>query len=200
MQSVLQSLQDEGVQVEEVTLENWDGEEIKKAFYDRVVFLMGAFMDSALSRQDVDQLCNYNKHLLDICGEMTPADTMRAYMVEGQMAQTFGTLFQKYDAFICPTCATPHIPADFDAETQTLTIDGHDQVDQALCGIMTFPFNILHRLPVLNMPSGQTQRDMPTGIQIVAAPYKDDMVFHIGMCLEEVRGQFFAADHLPVVA
>ena len=42
---------------------------------------------------------------------------------------------------------------------------------------MTYPFNILSRLPVISLPSGTADNNVPTGIQLVARTFDDKKVF-----------------------
>ena len=53
--------------------------------------------------------------------------------------------------------------------------------------IVTFPFNILSRCPVLAGPSGRASAGVPTGIQIVGSTYDDTTVFRVSAPLEQSR-------------
>ncbi len=46
--------------------------------------------------------------------------------------------------------------------------------------LMTLPFNMLSRCPVLNVPTGFAANGMPTGKQIVGQTYDDISVFQVG--------------------
>jgi aspartyl-tRNA(Asn)/glutamyl-tRNA(Gln) amidotransferase subunit A len=53
--------------------------------------------------------------------------------------------------------------------------------------IMTIPFNILSRCPVLAVPSGWAASGVPTGVQIVGQTYDEISVFRVGACLEALH-------------
>jgi Asp-tRNA(Asn)/Glu-tRNA(Gln) amidotransferase A subunit family amidase len=49
---------------------------------------------------------------------------------------------------------------------------------------MSHPFNMLGKLPVLSVPSGFSSNNVPTGIQIIARSYSDELVFQGGYNFE----------------
>jgi Asp-tRNA(Asn)/Glu-tRNA(Gln) amidotransferase A subunit family amidase len=53
--------------------------------------------------------------------------------------------------------------------------------------VMTPLFNMFSRCPVLAVPSGFTDSEMPTGIQIVGRPFDDVAVFRVGAALARAR-------------
>ena len=55
-----------------------------------------------------------------------------------------------------------------------------------MCWTMCYPFNMLGRLPVLSVPSGFASNGVPTGIQIVARSYADEIVFQAGFNYEKL--------------
>ena len=46
--------------------------------------------------------------------------------------------------------------------------------------VMSHPFNMIGKLPVLSVPSGLSSSNVPTGIQIIARSYSDELVFQGG--------------------
>ena len=43
--------------------------------------------------------------------------------------------------------------------------------------VMTYPFNVMSRCPVLSVPSGHAANGVPTGLQIVGRTYDEVSVF-----------------------
>jgi amidase len=64
-------------------------------------------------------------------------------------------------------------------------------VNPSLGWVMTTPFNMLSRCPVLTVPSGRAANGVPTGIQIVGRTYSDADVFRAGLAYETARGQWY---------
>lgn len=60
--------------------------------------------------------------------------------------------------------------------------------------MMTVPFNIANRNPVLCVPVGRSSDDVPIGAQIVGRPYDDATVFHVGAAIESGRGEWYRED------
>jgi amidase len=106
------------------------------------------------------------------------------------MYQTLGPLLETYDVLICPTNALPAVPAEFDQTSDKVEINGKE-VNPSLGWVMTTPFNMLSRCPVLTIPSGRAANGVPTGIQIVGRTYSDADVFRAGLAYETAQGQWY---------
>ena len=104
----------------------------------------------------------------------------------------------KFDVFICPTLALPSVGAEHDP-ANGLSINGKP-VDPRYGWIMTYPFNMLSRCPVLSVPSGHAKSGIPTGNQIVGKTYSDADVFRAGLAFEEAVGGWFTKPQTRPVA
>jgi Asp-tRNA(Asn)/Glu-tRNA(Gln) amidotransferase A subunit family amidase len=51
--------------------------------------------------------------------------------------------------------------------------------------VMTLPFNIASRCPVLSIPSGLSRDGVPTGLSVVGSTYDDVTVFRAAAAHEE---------------
>lgn len=107
-----------------------------------------------------------------------------------QMYQTLGPVLATHDVFICPTNNVPSVRADHDPWDTTFTVNGQ-KADPEYGWVMTHPFNMLHNLPVLSLPSGFASSGVPTGIQIVARPWDDARVFKAGLAYEQAVGGWY---------
>ena len=52
---------------------------------------------------------------------------------------------------------------------------------------MTYPFNLMAWCPVMRVPSGFGDGDMPTAVQVVGRTFDDPTVFRIATALEKAR-------------
>jgi Asp-tRNA(Asn)/Glu-tRNA(Gln) amidotransferase A subunit family amidase len=93
---------------------------------------------------------------------------------------------ERFDALLCPTLALPALDAGEDYVGGGPTIDGRRLGDYFEM-LLTIPFNVAGRCPVLSLPSGRAADGVPTGVQIVGRTYNDDTVFHVGAALERAR-------------
>ena len=121
-------------------------------------------------------------------------------VLEAQIQEQLAPVFERYDALICPTSGVPALLAE-DPELAGLPPVADNDPDPIFATIMTVPFNILSRCPVLAVPSGWAENAVPTGIQIVGRSYDDATVFRLGAAVEAARPWGYRdAEHLPSLA
>jgi len=102
--------------------------------------------------------------------------------LEGELYPPLGDLFNEIDILMCPTVATQGFVAGEDYVDATVSV-GSEEVpwEHAL---LTLPFNVIGRCPVLSVPSGRAPNGVPTGVQLVGRTYDDVTVFAAGKALE----------------
>lgn len=103
----------------------------------------------------------------------------------GAFHDQVGPLLEKYHVLICPTVATNEIGATM-RPWESVTVDGR-MIDTDYGWVMTHPFNMLGRLPVMAVPAGIGTNGLPVGIQIVARAFDDARSFQVAAALERVR-------------
>ena len=92
-------------------------------------------------------------------------------------------IFQSSDVLICPTMALP-APDIHSKDSDFSRIDG----DGMLHGLeMTCIFNMIGQCPALSVPSGMTNENLPTAVQIVGRRFDDPTVLRIGFVIEKLR-------------
>jgi aspartyl-tRNA(Asn)/glutamyl-tRNA(Gln) amidotransferase subunit A len=86
-------------------------------------------------------------------------------------------LFREVDAVLLPAtpCTAPRIGQD------TFTLDGVEMPVRANLGLYTQPISFIG-LPVVAVPVPLTP--LPIGVQIVAAPWREDVALRIAYALE----------------
>ena len=100
-----------------------------------------------------------------------------------------------YDALICPTLVTTSIPADLGHPDS----EGTSELGEMLSLAMTYPFNILGRLPVANVPIGVApSTGVPIGMQIVGPIDADAVPLRLALGIENEIGNFFER-HRPAL-
>jgi aspartyl-tRNA(Asn)/glutamyl-tRNA(Gln) amidotransferase subunit A len=102
--------------------------------------------------------------------------------LEGELYAPLGRLLDEYDALICPTFAIPALPAEYDTD-QPVLVNGVP-CDEWWDVMMTLPFNIASRCPVLSIPSGLSRDGVPTGLSVVARTYDDVTAFRVAAAHE----------------
>jgi amidase len=112
-----------------------------------------------------------------------------ATTVAGEMYRPLATVLERCNVFVCPTNALAAVPADLDPTSTEVRING-SSVDPVLGWVMTYPFNMLSRCPVMSVPSGRAETGVPIGIQIVGRSFDDVSVFRAAAAYEEAVGGF----------
>ena len=122
-----------------------------------------------------------------------------AEAVRLSMYRDMSGVFARYRALATPTTSVPSVPADLPIEGAALEINGKP-VDPVWDWCLTYPFNMLGHLPAASAPSGFASSGVPTGLQIVGAPYDEAGVLQIAAALERVRPWLNVPERRPHIA
>lgn len=121
-----------------------------------------------------DQLTSYGRRFVELAQHLGPLqaktaaeEALRLYRIIDEHVFRNG-----YDALITPTVATTNIPAGFDPTRDHVMINGKE-VDSYSGWFLTSLFSLLNWMPVINVPTGVADNNVPTGLQIVVRPYDD---------------------------
>ncbi len=132
--------------------------------------------------QHGDDLTSYARRFVAESAEISKDDLVSGLELEGRIYAPLGKLLAEYDALICPTFAVPALPAEYDVD-DALTVNGQPCRDW-LDVMMTLPFNIASRCPVLSVPSGRSRDGVPTGLSVVGKTYDDVTAFRVAAAHE----------------
>ena len=78
-----------------------------------------------------------------------------------------GSILDNFDLFICPTNALPAIKADIDIDDDDVIINNKVQQCDDFSWVMSHPFNMLGKLPVLSVPSSLNSNKVPAGTKLL---------------------------------
>jgi aspartyl-tRNA(Asn)/glutamyl-tRNA(Gln) amidotransferase subunit A len=183
-----EALGEAGAVVEEVTL-NWNRAEIVRASRAHYGAIFGAAIGSGV-KEHRELLMPYTRAFIDrALSAAQEGGYLEGLEIEGQIYAELGPLLERYDALICPTTAVAGLLAG-DDYVETEVVVGGVALDDYFDALMTIPFNIASRCPVLAVPSGLASAGLPTGLQIVGPTYDDERVFQVAAALERVRPWF----------
>jgi amidase len=139
---------------------------------------------------DPDIFMDYTREIVKGGRSSTAQRFLQAADVANEMYADVAKVFSKYRLLICPTTGIPAVPADSNGVDTDVFINGK-QVHPLHGWILTVPFNMLNRCPVISAPSGFGSSSVPTGIQIVGQTYRDQDVCHAALAYESVTGEGF---------
>jgi Asp-tRNA(Asn)/Glu-tRNA(Gln) amidotransferase A subunit family amidase len=128
------------------------------------------------------ELTSYARHLVEESAKIAKDDLIAGLELEGRIYAPLGALLADYDALICPTFAVPALPATYDVG-DPVEVNG-EPAAHWMDVMMTLPFNIASRCPVLSVPSGLSRDGIPTGLSVVGQTYDDVAAFRVAAAHE----------------
>ncbi|MFF2493457.1 amidase [Agromyces sp. NPDC058064] len=151
--------------------------------------VMGPFIESIVEGDAAraEQLMPYTRAFA--AQAAAGGDYVGGLVAESSFYRPFAELMTGYDVLVCPTVATTGLAADEPATDSTAIFSQ----------LMTLPFNVIGRVPVLAVPSGLAPNGVPTGVQIVGRTYDDAAVFRVGAALEQELALWTDAAWWPAV-
>jgi aspartyl-tRNA(Asn)/glutamyl-tRNA(Gln) amidotransferase subunit A len=174
-----------GALVEEVELP-WRRAEVTKATFVHFAAIFGAEIGGSV-RAHRELMTPYAIDLAERCERaLEEMSFFEGLELEARLYRPLGETLERYDALVCPTAGTRGLVAGDDYVGHGLEVGGVELEDY-MESLLTPPFNIASRCPVLAVPSGFADNGVPTGIQIVGRTYEDVTVFRVGAALERVR-------------
>lgn len=181
-----------GATVEQVRM-GWDLDVMRTGLAAHFAQMTASMMGTIVGDRTAE-MTDYARDFLTLASSAREHFTMfDAARAEYAFQQGLAEAMTGFDALICPTSAAVGFPA---GETMANGIEIDGRTVPWTDGLLTMPFNVNNRCPVLAVPSGFATCGMPTGIQIVGHPYDDDAVLSLGSALEERRGRLFDS-HRP---
>ena len=115
-----------------------------------------------------------------LAGALLPAAWVaRAQRVRRLYAEQVARVFERFDILLAaatPSAATP-IGAEF------FEINGHRLPVRPNMGLLTQPISCIG-LPVCAVPVWGAHPDLPIGVQVIAAPWREDLVLRVASALE----------------
>jgi aspartyl-tRNA(Asn)/glutamyl-tRNA(Gln) amidotransferase subunit A len=174
-------LRDQGALVVEVELP-WTRESLVGAAWAHFGGLFGAVIDQ-VPVEARELLMPYTRAFADRAAEHADAASRLAGLVaEAEVYAPLGTLLEQYDALLCPTLGVQGLVAGDDYVETAVEVGGRSWRWEDV--LMTIPFNVVGRVPVLAVPTGVAPNGVPTGAQVVAPTYDDATAFRVGAALE----------------
>ncbi|MGI9611810.1 MAG: amidase [Acidimicrobiales bacterium] len=171
-----------GAQVDEVDI-GWT-DEVLWAYRKHAAVIMGAWMLPYLE-SDRDILTPYAIAVAETAQQVTPSEFVRSMEIETEMWTQLAPVMSEHNALICPTAGVASVPLDFDPAGPDVDVGGRP-VASDYGWMMTYPFNMLSAMPVLNVPSGVAASGVPIGAQLVGRPFDDHGVFALGTLVEQL--------------
>jgi aspartyl-tRNA(Asn)/glutamyl-tRNA(Gln) amidotransferase subunit A len=170
-----------GAVVDRISLP-WELEMIKRAAAIHFGLIMAGSIAAEFGELG-EEFTPYVRDLVDGAKTITTRDIVEGLVLEARIYEPLGTLLDDYDALLCPTFAVAGLPAQWQMDPLPDRSDD-DWIDV----MMTLPFNIASRCPVVNVPAGRSSDGVPIGMSVVARTYDDVTAFRVAAAHEEHLG------------
>lgn len=154
--------------------------------YDILRLSSRAAAVGALGPADRAKLDPVVARVVDMAETITVADLVWAHQARARMKAGMMAFHQTYDLLVTPTMAVLPFPI---TKTQTAEDRHWYEMDGEIWSPYTFAFNMTQQ-PAASIPcglSGAGSREapgLPVGLQIVAAPFRDDLVLRAAAAFE----------------
>lgn len=191
------TLREAGATVEEVDLD-WNKSEIIAATRAHFGIIFGGSIGELLGEHR-DEMTPYAIRFAEEAATVKKEDYLRALEIEGRVYAQLGAVLERYRLLICPTFAVPALEAGQDYVGHGPVVNGVMQ-ESTYDVLMTVPFNICSRCPVMSVPSGLSRDGVPTGLQIVGRTYDDVSVFRAAAAFERLRPWLDAPERRPALS
>jgi Asp-tRNA(Asn)/Glu-tRNA(Gln) amidotransferase A subunit family amidase len=194
------AFRDAGATVEEFELP-WQHDEIMRAAFIHYGAIFGPWVQGVVADHP-EEVTPYAAAFAKRATIDQPGDLLEGLEIEGRIYAALGEILERYQLLICPTLAISALEAGLDYVDGGMTPDGIE-LSANFDHLMTIPFNICSRAPVMSVPSGFSRHGVPTGLQIVGRTFDDVSVFEAAAAFERVRpwpqgiGQRQATEAVP---
>ncbi|MBW4023217.1 MAG: AtzE family amidohydrolase [Proteobacteria bacterium] len=116
-----------------------------------------------------------------LAGSLVPAQWyLHAQKVRALWRQAMAELFADWDVLVAPATAVPAQPLG----QEMLEVDGQRMPLRPSFGLFTQPITCIG-LPVLAVPLQNAEGVLPIGVQLIAAPWREDLLIRAAGALEE---------------
>jgi amidase len=168
---------------------------------DKFVFLhgllsspIGTFIEIANAQRD--QLSPYMAEMLDMVKAVGPRQAEEAdELLERYHRQVQQRVFGKgYRILLMPTMTTPLVRADMFRSRETMP---DPWVGTGLGFALTWPWNLLNRYPIVDVPLGLVEERMPAGMQVIGQTFTDLDVFQVAYNWSKLRPPLYADGRFP---
>ena len=178
------ALRECGALVEEVAL-GWDPLEIGQAARAHFGTIFGPIVAEVVAEHE-SELTAYAVAFAREAATVTKEDFVRGLELEAEVYTELATVLERHRLLLCPTLAFPSLVAGEDYVDRGIEVNGIE-VGKWEDALMTLPFNICSRCPVMSVPSGFARTGVPTGVQLVGRTYDDVSVFRAAAAYERAR-------------
>lgn len=194
--STIQRLRDLGANIVEVDLP-WTTDQVRETSFAHFGQILAPAMTQIIGNSKNPRAAYTDQFIADALAQAESVSLVDSLRLDALFNQQLNTAMSGVDVLLCPTNAVDWLQADGDY------LDGISVAGRKLKhyweGHMTSPFNIANHRPVMNLPCGVGEANVPIGLQIVGQPWDERTVFQAALAMERVI-QFTSGNPYPALA
>ncbi|MDX6551919.1 MAG: hypothetical protein QOH74_407, partial [Gaiellales bacterium] len=144
--------------------------------------IFGAWIADVLA-QHREELTPYAVRFAEDCLAVPDGEYLVGLEFEGEIYASLGDVLTRHRLLLAPGFSVPALDAGEDYVERGPVVNGVEYED-VYDVLMTLPFNVCSRCPVMSMPSGLSPGGVPTAVQIAGRTFDDVSVFRAAAALE----------------
>ena len=179
-------LEDMGHYVEETVLTGIEYQPYFDALLAYRCSFIGAACDqiaAVLGRSVKEHLEPLTFELYKRASETSSAALISALAPVSRVCQCVGQFFQNYDLLLTPTTAKLPVRLGTIRFDREVSLEEHSRLDYSSCPSLDL-FNVTGQ-PAISLPAGQSQDDLPIGVQFVARFGEEELLLQVASAFEQ---------------
>lgn len=188
-------LRRQGAIVEEVEL-GWRCDDIYTTYAKGLLSTsMGELL--LMTKGQLPKLTTYARNMVETMTMMGPAEMAESdELTTALHRQLQDEVYGKgYQALLMPTLLTPYFPADNDPTTDTVMVNNRPVTGTRIA--VTYPWNLLSRYPVVDVPVGIADNNIPMGMQIIGNTFDDLAAFQVAYAYSQAGIDLYRKGMFP---
>ncbi|MGV0811319.1 amidase [Mycolicibacterium boenickei] len=179
------ALQEAGAEIVDIELP-WSTAMIRETIFAHFGHILGPAMERETAGTEAE-LAGYTRRFIhDAAVAAQRYSLVDSLAMDARIRADLATAMQGIDVLLCPTSAVTSLQADGEYLDGLDTPFGHRE--HYWEGHLTSPFNVANHCAVLSVPSGLSDENVPTGVQVVSHPHDEAMAFRVAHAVEALVG------------
>ncbi|BBX34419.1 glutamyl-tRNA(Gln) amidotransferase subunit A [Mycolicibacterium mageritense DSM 44476 = CIP 104973] len=179
------ALQQAGAELVDVELP-WTTALVRDTIFAHFGHILGPAMARETTGTERELAAYTRQFILDAAVAAQRYSLLDSLAMDARMRADLATAMRDTDVLLCPTSAVTSLQADGEYLDGIDTPSGHRE--HYWEGHLTSPFNVANHCAVLSVPSGLSDDNVPTGVQVVSHPHDEAMAFRVAHAVEALVG------------
>lgn len=183
--AVAVALRQAGAEIVDVELP-WTTAMIRETIFAHFGHILGPAMARETAGTEAE-LAGYTRQFIhDAAVAAQRYSLVDSLAMDARLRDDLAVAMRDVDVLLCPTSAVTSLQAAGEYLDGLDTPFGH--LSHYWEGHLTSPFNVANHCAALSVPSGLSDENVPTGVQVVSHPHDEAMAFRVAHVVEDLVG------------